>query len=314
MSKKDFFQNINSVIDDWKNTTFTFYEKDYVPGLDSDGNLTYGDGENKRGIELNSCVLYVDIRNSVALTEKHQIRTMGKIYSVFTHCVLLAAQDDGGFVRNIIGDRVMVVFPKDDCFTKAVDCAITINHIAGLINEKFSNVDFKCGIGIDYGKMNVMKVGIRKKGQEKDDNKGLVWIGYPANYASRLCDHANKTITEEYYHVEGDGLRFSLLTGKTLQPPVHKNQDYTKEELAEKLSLVNGSLHLFGFSKISTFEKKDCTYTFKPILMSKQVYDGFAKANPDRKSVKTGLWKIQNHSIRDIDFEVYGGDVIWNID
>ena len=60
MSKKDFFQNINSVIDDWKNTTFTFYEKDYVPGLDSDGNLTYGDGENKRGIELNSCVLYVD--------------------------------------------------------------------------------------------------------------------------------------------------------------------------------------------------------------------------------------------------------------
>lgn len=41
MAREDFFDNINSVISDWKNTGFTFNPKTYVPGLD-DTNLTYG--------------------------------------------------------------------------------------------------------------------------------------------------------------------------------------------------------------------------------------------------------------------------------
>ena len=49
----------------------------------------------------------------------------------------------------------MVVFSPDQCFTRAVFCAVTINHIAKLINKKFDNFEFKCGIGIDYGKLNV---------------------------------------------------------------------------------------------------------------------------------------------------------------
>ena len=187
MAREDFFKNINSVISDWKNTGFTFNPKTSVPGLD-DTNLTYGNGEEKKGIEINTCVLFVDIRDSVQLTKDKQILTMGKIYSVFTHCVLLAAQYEGGNVRNIIGDRVMVVFPQEDCFRKAVYCAITINHIASMINDKFDNFEFKCGIGVDYGKLSVMKVGIQKRGAENDDNKGLVWVGDPANLASRLTD------------------------------------------------------------------------------------------------------------------------------
>lgn len=313
MSKKTFFQNIDSVIDDWHNTTFTFYPKDYVPGLDPDGNLTYGNGENKRGIELNTCVLFVDIRNSVSLTEQHQIRTMGKIYSVFTHCVLLAAQEDGGFVRNIIGDRVMIVFPEDNCYTNAVDCAITINQIAEHINEKFQNVEFKCGIGIDYGKMNVMKVGIPKRGQENDDNKGLVWIGYPANYASRLTDSANKTIKEEYFHVEGDGITFSLAGDPFMRKAPHKVKDFSKEELMSALSAINGQMHLSQFARITTFEKKEREYTFMPILMSDKVYKGFRDANPNRRSVREGQWKLQEFPIRDIDFPVYGGKTTWNL-
>lgn len=313
MSKKIFFQTIDKVIDDWHNTTFNFYQKDYVPGLDPDSNLNYGDGENKKGIELNTCILYVDIRNSVALTEKHQIRTMGKIYSVFTHCVLLAAQEDGGFVRNIIGDRVMIVFPEDDCYTHAVDCAITINHIAEHINDKFQNVDFKCGIGIDYGKMNVMKVGISKRGPENDDNKGLVWIGYPANYASRLTDTANKTITEEYYHVEGDGITFSLAGDPLLRKTLHKVKDFSKDDLIRALSAINGQMHLSHFARITTLEKKEREYTFMPILMSERVYNGFCNANPNRKSVKEGQWKLQDFPIRDIDFPVYGGKTTWDL-
>lgn len=98
----------------------------------------------------------------------------------------------------------MVVFSPDQCFTRAVFCAVTINHIAKLINKKFDNFEFKCGIGIDYGKLNVMKVGIKKKGAENDDNKGLVWVGYPANFASRLTDCANKEFIDTIYKVDGE--------------------------------------------------------------------------------------------------------------
>ena len=222
MSRKIFFDGIDCVINDWKNTSFTFNPKDYVPGLD-DSNLTYGNGEDKKGVEINTCVLFVDIRNSVQMTKDKQMRTMGKVYSVFTHCVLLAAQNEGGFVRNIIGDRVMIVFPPDNCYTKAVNCAITINHIAGMINGKFDNLEFKCGIGIDYGRLNVMKVGIIKKGSENDDNKGLVWIGYPANFASRLTDCANKSFTDVSYLIDADFYEYHYFDSNHLShTQIHK--------------------------------------------------------------------------------------------
>lgn len=79
MSKKDFMTSIESVINDWKSTSFNFFPQQYVPGLD-DSNLTYGNGQEKKSIEINTCVLFVDIRNSVQLTKDKQDRTMGRLY------------------------------------------------------------------------------------------------------------------------------------------------------------------------------------------------------------------------------------------
>ena len=101
---------------------------------------------------------------------------MGRIYTAFTKGVLNAAREHNGYVRNIIGDRVMVVFPVNNCFVNAVNCAITINHISQMINEVFRNVNFHCGIGVDYGEMRVIKVGIERKGEENIENKGLLHV------------------------------------------------------------------------------------------------------------------------------------------
>lgn len=317
MAKKDFFNNIDSVIDDWKNTSFTFSSKEYVPGLD-DNNLTYGNGDEKKGVEINTCVLFVDIRNSVQLTKDKQVSTMGKIYSVFTHCVLLAAQYEGGFVRNIIGDRVMVVFPPEDCFKKAVYCAITINHIASLINKKFDNFEFKCGIGVDYGKLSVMKVGIQKKGAENDDNKGLVWVGYPANFASRLTDCANKEFTDIYYKVDGVFYEYNLLTGPFLGRAsgyYRKTKRFTESELASELRVSQNShsIEISSCRKIYSLDKVEEKYTYKSILLSDKVYQEYAKAVPDANDINDEIlkWKKQSRKIRDIDFDVWGNDLIW---
>ena len=318
MARKEFFNIISSVIDDWKNTTFTFNPKNYVPGLD-DSNLTYGNGGGKNGIEIETCVLFVDIRNSVQLTKDKQVKTMGKIYSVFTQCVLMAGQYEGGYVRNIIGDRVMVVFPPENCFINAVYCAITINHIASLINKKFDNFEFKCGIGVDYGKLSVMKVGIQKKGAENDDNKGLVWVGNPANFASRLTDCANKEFTDVYYSVDGEFYEFNLidspLLGFRASGWYRKTKRYTAEKLASEIIVSENDkkLKLSSCRNIYSIKKGEEHFKYESILLSDIVYHEYAKAIPKARDVKNNWWKKQQRIIRDIDYDIWGAGLTWEI-
>lgn len=319
MSKKDFMTSIESVINDWKSTSFYFFPQQYVPGLD-DSNLTYGNGQEKKGIEINTCVLFVDIRNSVQLTKDKQDRTMGRLYSVFAHCVLLAAQEEGGFVRNIIGDRVMIIFPPDKCYTKAVHCAITINHIAMLIDKKIDNLEFKCGIGVDYGRMRVMKVGIVKKGDENDDNKGLVWIGYPANYASRLTDCANKEFVDIVYKVDANFYHHNYFGVNPFLDTrasgyYREAKDFTAEELAESLSVqqngLGATLASSKFINVQSIQRVENKHTYPSILLSEAVFNGYKKEQPLTNDITEGLWEEQKRKIRDVDFKVFGADLFW---
>lgn len=317
MTRKEFFDKIFTVINDWKKTNFSFYPKTYVPGLD-DPNLTYGVGGDKKGVEMNTCVLFADIRDSVQLTKDKQVRTMGKVYSVFTQCVLLAAQYEGGFVRNIIGDRVMVVFPPENCFKKAVNCAITINHIASMINNKFDNFDFRCGIGIDYGKLSVMKVGIQKKGTENDDNKGLVWVGYPANFASRLTDCANKEFTDIYYTIDGEFYECHLISDPIFGRQngwYRKKQKYTAEQLSSKLgiSTIDQNFGITSCRKVYSIERAEEKYKYMNILVSDIVYKEYARAAPEANDIKNAWWKKQTRMIKDVDFDVWGANLTWTI-
>jgi class 3 adenylate cyclase len=192
MAISNLIQEIHTDVDDVIQTQFEYSSTNLVP-YRSDNFLTFERNVTKRGKILSTCVLYVDIRDSVELTKKHESLTMGKIYTAFSKAVIKAAKHYSGHIRNIIGDRIMIVFPSSNCFTNAVDCAITINHIAKfVINTAFTNVNFKCGIGIDYGDLKIIKVGIQRRGHEGIENRSLVWAGHPANIASRLTDVANK--------------------------------------------------------------------------------------------------------------------------
>ena len=103
------------------------------------------------------------------------------------------ARHNDGHVRGIIGDRVMVIFDRKDCFRNAVECAITMNSVAKyVINKHFRNGEVICGIGIDTGKMLATKTGIRRKGSEQSNYRNLVWLGRPANIASKLTDLAKQ--------------------------------------------------------------------------------------------------------------------------
>lgn len=329
MAIKDTIQEIDVLVADVIKTGFVYNPTYEVPKRD-DNQLTYESGSDKKGKSINTCVLYVDIRNSVQLTIDNP-KIMGKVYTAFTKSVLKVAKHHHGHIRNIIGDRVMIVFPSKDCFTNAVDCAISINHIAKyVINPKFK-IDFKCGIGIDYGELRVIKVGIERKGAENPENKGLVWVGNPANIASRLTDNANKSISETYFEVKRNPLNpaywfrgLGAIGSNLPWTPIPQNEPkylnkietviMSSDEFANSIdqSLVTGQLYVTE-GKFISFSKKVNKYEYPPILMTEVVYENFKKLNATRSSIIKKYWQEQNHKIKNVTGKIYGGDVHWNI-
>lgn len=334
MSAKSLIKEVENDVDDIISTDFVYINTLNVPS-DSDANLSYERAKDKKGKTITTCVLYVDIRNSVDLTIKHHSKTMGKIYTAFIKAVIKAGRLHGGHTRNIIGDRVMIVFPVQNCFTNAVSCAISINHIANkVINAKFSGVDFKCGIGIDYGKMKVIKVGVPRLGHESNANKGLVWAGKPANLASRLTDMGNKTVTETYYDVRRnpinpaamdhynknknlEALRLPKLTVPS--PPFYLTSVETvrmsESKFASSFVMYDHREDYFtNGGKMLSFKRTTVTTSYPSILITEQVLKGVkAEAkNPDLYSGQLN-WPEQTTKIRNIDVKVFGGNYIWVI-
>ncbi len=331
MAIKNLIKEIESDVIDLVDTGFEYVETKNVPSYE-DSVLTFEQGVFKKGKRIKTTVLYADIRDSVSLTKKYHSQTMGRFYTAFSKGVIKAAHYHGGFVRNIIGDRVMIVFPSDNCFTNAVDCATTINHIIHkVISKKFGKNDFKCGIGIDYGELKVIKVGIPKQGSERTENKGLVWVGYPANIASRLTDVANKTITEEYFSVTYKPLYFpsifspirglgSLLYHKSSifdsHDPIYLPEttvEMTPEVFARHITNYKDGVLNFTGGEYIKHEKKSRDINYSPILITAEVFSGYKKETPNSKIVSEKYFKELSHQIDNVKSKVWGADIHWVI-
>ena len=286
MELKEFMTNMRNMINDVRVKGFSYSTSLNVPSL-SDCDLTYESGDAKKGKCIETCVLFVDIRNSVELTRKHNSETMGRIYTAFTKGVLNAAREYNGYVRNIIGDRVMVVFPVSNCFVNAVNCAITINHISQMINEVFTSVDFHCGIGIDYGEMRVIKVGIERRG--------------------------NETVEDEFYNVTGDFYHYDPLgipplLGKPRNGWFRESKKLTAEQLAHELYYSANGLNIH-IHNISSFDKNTEQYKYSPILISDKVYSEYIKQNPQEFK----HWKQETRGVKDISYKVWGANLHWRL-
>jgi len=166
-----------------------------APNLE-DPCITYAnlDAREMKCRTIETCVLHIDIRQSTKLTLKHQLSTLAKLYSCFVRMMARCGSYYGGQVRSIAGDRLMVVFDAEECFPKAINTAVLMNSVSRFVlNTNYPRNKVRCGIGIDYGKMFVIKAGVRRAGQDNADYKSLVWLGRPANIASKLTDAANQT-------------------------------------------------------------------------------------------------------------------------
>lgn len=309
MALKEFIEELDEEIRTVNSPGFEveIIETNFVPSF-SDPNITYDnlDTNKKKCKRLESCVLYIDIRNSAKISAERRPHTLAKMYSSFIRSMISCARYYGGHVRNIVGDRLMVVFDKELCFTHAVETAILMNSVCQyVLNKRIKSFEFSAGIGIDYGKMLITKSGAIRQGDEKEFYRSLVWLGKPANIASRLTDLANKSgsytlkgVSEGYYFpftekwcwTEATFEEFLGKLKKTFSPKLIHEDDY--------------------FSTFITATLGPYYWSNQPILMTKRVYEGYKSENSTSEVVKKGWFSKQSVSVRDYTGDVYGGDVI----
>jgi adenylate cyclase len=268
--------------------------------------------EKTQGTKLiATTVLYVDMRRSTALSMKHRAHTVARLYSAFVRAIARCADYFGGEVRGIIGDRVMVIFNSENCFTNAVDTAELINSVCiYVINKHFTQNEVTFGIGIDYGNMLATKTGIRRHGSAQQSYRSLVWLARPANIASKLTDHANKpaeTSESTRVHIAfsngAGGLTFAE------EYPFEFVQKFQFNSLTGRMEHSDPRVFYF-----STYNK---TVELKPetpsILMTRAVYDGFKAARPNAVELENGWFTKIAITIPDYNGDVYGGGVIYTV-
>lgn len=277
----------------------------------SDSAITFPNLDDRtQGVKLlETAVLYVDMRRSTQLSLSHRKETVAKLYSSFVRAMTRSAAVYGGEVRGIIGDRVMVLFEPKDCFTSAVDTATLMNSVCKyVINKHFNHGSVEFGIGIDYGSMMVTKTGVRRHGAAQQSYRSLVWLGRPANVASKLTDNANKP-------AETTTLKM-LRVGYDFGRGVVYNEEYphvfvTNFQFNAALGMMQHSnpafRHFHTFDKFVTMRPAT-----PPILMSKRVYDGFRAARPNAIELQQGWLNPVDVAVAGYSDPVYGMDAIYS--
>jgi hypothetical protein len=267
----------------------------------------------KMGCKLiDTCVLYIDMRRSTELNLRLRPQTVAKLYSAFVRTMTRCARYYGGHVRGIIGDRVMVLFDVDGAFNSAMECAVLMNSAAKyVLNKHFKAGEVTFGIGIDSGKMLCTKTGIRKNGNETQNYRNLVWIGRPANIASKLTDMANKDAewtTHTKVHVAyGSPVNDTNTWAWAVQPA----SDFVKRleggRYPDRLIKHESAVYASHFCLDHPVQTRPAA---PAILMTERFWNGYRSAQPNDDIVTKEWVKRVNLTVPGYGGSIYGGDVV----
>ncbi|USL28000.1 adenylate/guanylate cyclase domain-containing protein [Priestia megaterium] len=186
-------------IDKILNFTSAFEDKKDIPKRDD---LTF-----TNGYYVNCCSLFIDIRDSSKMPEKHQKRVLAKIYRAYISEIV--AVINGSIICkeiNIIGDCVSAIFKgqiKKDV-EEVLNIAAQVNSLIDVLNYKFMKKGYptiKAGIGLAWGRVLMIKSGYSESGISN-----VVWMGDAVNQGSKMCSKASKevsspiVVTDDFYH------------------------------------------------------------------------------------------------------------------
>lgn len=180
--KEEITAKVKEIID----TNVTIEDVNYIPDI-TDNKLTF----NGAGVKFYAAVLYIDMRGSTKVLNKHNRPTIAKIHKAYLHTTVKIATSLGGDVRSFNGDSVLAFFHGNtkQAINNAVKAAMQIRFMIASeqsgINQllsKYSAVDF--GIGVDFGKILCSKIGVGGENTTQD----LIWIGNAVNRSTVISD------------------------------------------------------------------------------------------------------------------------------
>jgi len=179
---KESFQRIDDILD---GSDKSFDELKAIP---SRNNLTYSNG-----FYVTSSAIFVTLRDSSALSSRFSLSVLAKIYRCFiSETVAILNSNDKCVDIRITGDCVSGIYDtphKTDIDTMFSDAA-RINSLIKTLSFKLEERGMKkvtIGVGMDYGRSLMVKVGFSGSGIND-----VLWIGGVVNRASQLCRYANK--------------------------------------------------------------------------------------------------------------------------
>lgn len=162
-----------------------YAEVDKIP--DREG-LTY-----TNGYYVNCSAVFVDMRDSSKLAERHRRPTLAKLYRAYiSELVALFNADPLCKEVNIHGDAVWGVFDSpyksniDDIFSRAV-MARSLIDVLNCRLARYSIAAIAAGVGMSYGRALMIKAGY--KGSAIDE---VVWMGDVVNEAAHLAHDARR--------------------------------------------------------------------------------------------------------------------------
>jgi adenylate cyclase len=149
-----------------------------------------------RGRELDLAMLFIDIRSSTKIVDGFRRTTAAKMYKSFLTGVTRIVRNNGGQVVSFNGDGVLAAFCGVARSTVAAKTALNLSWLCTQVlrpklrtyfekNHQLADVEFDFGIGIDSGKVLVVRAGIGGS-----NNNDLVWVGNPTNYSVKLAGWA----------------------------------------------------------------------------------------------------------------------------
>lgn len=146
----------------------------------------------RSGRELEMAMLFVDIRESTAIVNGFRRVTAARMYKSFLWGVTRIARNNDGELLSFNGDGVLVGFSGELKCTHAAMSALQLawfcrevmqvklkSYLEG--NRDLNGLDFDMGIGVDVGKVLIVRGGM--KGENNND---LVWVGNATNLAVKL--------------------------------------------------------------------------------------------------------------------------------
>lgn len=185
-SNYNFEKSIDRITEILNSSDALYEDKKFIPSRDT---LTFNNG-----YYIDCSALFIDMRGSKALSEKHRRPTLAKIYKTYIS-ELVAVLRNHLKVHEIYieGDCVWGIYETpnksdiDDLFTIA-GTASTLIEILNIKYKRKGYSEISVGIGLSYGSSLYIKSGHKGSGVNE-----IVWLGKTVSEAAKLCSYGNKT-------------------------------------------------------------------------------------------------------------------------